>query len=86
MKYFELDKEEKELLEEFEKGEWVPVKNQTKAKKEAMEAAKNTLNKNRNINIRLSERDLQKLKAKAAREGIPYQTLAASVIHRATAE
>jgi len=86
MKYFELDKEEKELLEEFERGEWVPVKNQAKAKKEAMEAAKNTLNKNRNINIRLSERDLQKLKAKAAREGIPYQTLAASVIHRATAE
>ena len=86
MKYFELDKEEKELLEEFERGEWIPVKNQAKAKKEAMEATKNTLNKNRNINIRLSERDLQKLKAKAAREGIPYQTLAASVIHRATAE
>ena len=86
MKYFELDKEEKELLKEFEKGEWVPVRNQAQAKKEAMETAKNTLSKTRNINLRLSERDLQKLKAKAAREGIPYQTLAASLIHRATAE
>jgi predicted DNA binding CopG/RHH family protein len=86
MKYFELDKEEKELLEELERGEWVPVKNQAKAKKEAMQIAKNTLAKTKNINIRLTQRDLLKLKAKAAREGIPYQTLAASVIHRATAE
>lgn len=86
MKYFELDKEEKELLEEFEKGEWVPVKNQAKAKKEAMEAARNTLGKTRNINLRLSERDLQKLKAKAVREGLPYQTLASSILHRYTNE
>lgn len=82
MKYFELDKEEKELLEEFEKGEWVPVKNQARARQEAMEAARNTLDKIRNINLRLSQRDLQKLKAKAAEDGIPYQTLAGSVLHR----
>lgn len=86
MKYFELDEEEKELLEELDKGEWIPVKDQAKARKEAMEAAKNTLNKTRNINLRVSERDLQKLKAKAAREGIPYQTLASSILHRATVE
>ena len=86
MKYFELDKEEKELLEEFERGEWVPVKNQAKAKKEAMEAARNTLNKTRNINLRLSERDLQKLKAKAVKQGIPYQTLASSILHQSTSE
>ena len=86
MKYFELDEEERQLLEEIERGEWVPVKNLAKAKKEAMEIARNTLNKTRNINIRLSERDLQKLKAKAVREGIPYQTLASSILHRSTAE
>ncbi len=86
MKYFELDKEEKELLEEFERGEWIPVKDQARAKKEAMEAAKNTLKKTRNINIRLTERDLLKLKAKAAREGIPYQTLVSSILHRFTNE
>lgn len=86
MKYYELDDEEKQLLTEIEKGEWKPVKNFAKRKKELMQIARNTLNKTRNINLRLSERDLLKLKAKAAREGIPYQTLAASLIHRATAE
>ena len=86
MKYFELDKEEQELLAEIEKGEWKSVKNFAKRKKELMQIAKNTLNKTKNINIRLTERDLHKLKAKAAREGIPYQTLAASLIHRFTAE
>lgn len=86
MKYYELDKEEKELLEEFERGEWTPVKNQAKAKKEAIEAARNTLNKPRNINIRLTERDLLKLKAKAIAEGIPYQTLVSSILHRSVSE
>ena len=45
MKYFELDDEEKKLLEEVEKGEWIPVKDQEKAKNEAVEVARNTLNK-----------------------------------------
>ena len=85
MKYYELDDEEKKLLEEIEKGEWVPVKDFAKRKKELEEAARNTLNKTRNINIRLSERDLAKLKRKAAEEGIPYQTLASSILHKATA-
>lgn len=82
MKYFELDEEEKQLLAEFERGEWKPVRNFAKAKREAMEAARNTLKKNKNINLRVSERDLLKLKAKAIEEGIPYQTLAASVLHK----
>ena len=82
MKYFELDEEEKQLLEEIERGEWKPVKDFAKAKREAIEIAKNTLNKTRNINIRLSEKDVQKLKARAVREGIPYQTLASSILHR----
>lgn len=81
MKYFELTKEEKKLLKEVEKGEWIPVKNQKKAKKNIMLAAKNTLNKSKNINILLSERDLQKIKAKAAEDGIPYQTLVSSILH-----
>lgn len=86
MKYFELDDEEKQLLAEIEKGEWVPVKNFAKRKKELMQIARNTLNKTKNINIRLSERDLYKLKAKAAREGIPYQTLASSILHKVASE
>lgn len=86
MKYFDLDNEEREILEAHEKGEYIPVDDFEEAKREAMAAARNTLNKTRNINIRLSERDLYKLKAKAAEEGIPYQTLAASILHKTTSK
>ncbi|MBU0570098.1 hypothetical protein KKB40_04985 [Patescibacteria group bacterium] len=82
MKYYELTKEEKNLLKEVEAGEWVSVKNQKKALREARAIAKNTLNKTKNINIRLTERVLVRLKAKAIEEGIPYQTLASSVLHK----
>lgn len=85
MKYYELTKEEKELLEEIEKGNFVRVPNFEKVKKEVQLAARNTLNKTRNINIRLSERDLHKLKTKAIEEGLPYQTLAGSILHKAVA-
>ncbi len=82
MKYFELTKEEKKILEEYEQGEYVGVKDLAKQKKLYQKYAKNTLSKTRNINIRLSEKVLARLKAKAAEAGIPYQTLAASVLHR----
>ena len=86
MKYFELTKEEEKILKDFEEGKFKSIKNLEKAKKLHQTYARNTLNKTRNINIRLSERDLQKLKANAAREGIPYQTLATSLLHRSTSE
>ena len=82
MKYFILTKEEEELLESVEKGEFVPVKDAEQMKKNLVLAAKNTLNKTKNINIRLSEMDLHRIKVKAAEEGIPYQTLVSSIIHR----
>ena len=82
MKYFILDQEEQQLLEEFERGEWKSVKNFAKEKKRFEAIARNTLNKTRNINIRLSEKDLHKIKVKAAEDGIPYQTLVGSVLHR----
>jgi len=85
MKYYELDSEEQAQLEAIERGEFVSVKDLEKAKRETQAVAKNTLNKTRNINIRLSERDLYRLKAKAMEEGIPYQTLASSILHKATA-
>ena len=87
MQFFDpqdLDAEERALYESFENGEFVPVANQEEEKAKAMAAAKATLNKTRNINIRLSERDLYKLKAKAVEEGIPYQTLASSILHKST--
>lgn len=81
-KYYELDPEEEEILKAFEEGKLVRVKNFAKVKKELMAAARNTLNKTRNINLRLSEKVLAKLKARAAKEGLPYQTLASSVLHK----
>ena len=82
MKYYILDKEEQEIEEALEKGEFKNVSNLEEEKKRLQAIAKNTLNKTRNINLRVSERDLQKLKTKAARQGIPYQTLASSILHQ----
>lgn len=82
MKYYELTPEEKQILRDFERGEFKPVKNARRLKTYFKKVAKNTFNKTRNINLRLSERVLARLKAKAAEEGIPYQTLAASILHR----
>ena len=82
MKYYELDDEERQLLAEIEKGEWGSVKDFASRKKELVEIARNTLNKTRNINIRISQKDLYKLKEKSVKEGLPYQTLATSILHK----
>jgi len=74
--------EEKELLESYENDEWVPVKDLDKKKVEYQLIARNTALKNRRINVRLSEKDLSNLKAKSLEEGLPYQTLVASIIHK----
>ena len=77
-----LSKEEKEILEGFEKGEWVPVKNLSERKKALAEYARSTLKKDRRLNVRISERDLVELQRKAVKEGLPYQTYVASIIHK----
>ncbi len=82
MKYLILDAEEEQIIKDFEAGKYVRVKDFEKQKKLFQEYARNTLNKTKNINLRLSERDVQKLKSKAIEEGIPYQTLASSVLHK----
>lgn len=82
MKVYQLDPEEEEILKAFEEGKLVPVADFPKQKKLYEKYAKNFLKKNKNINLRVSERDLHKLKAKAIEEGIPYQTLAASILHK----
>ena len=75
-------KEEKELIASVERGEWKPVKNRDKELPRYREAARETLRKDARINIRLTQRDLFNLKSKALREGIPYQTLVASILHK----
>jgi predicted DNA binding CopG/RHH family protein len=77
-----LTKEEKEILDSFEKGEWVPVANLAQRKKELSAYARNTLRKDKRLNIRISERDLIELQRKAVQEGLPYQTYVSSIIHK----
>lgn len=78
----ELDKEEEDLLESFEKGEWESINDFEKKKVEYQKIAMNTAERNKRINIRLSEKDLANLKAKSLEEGMPYQTLVSSIIHK----
>lgn len=82
MKYFELDKNETKLLKEFEAGELRGVKNMKKEVSRYRQYAQNTLSKTRNINIRLSDRVLQKIKALAVQKGLPYQTFISSLLHQ----
>ncbi len=82
MKYFELETDEKSLITSFEKGELKSAKNKKAILEEFGQIAHEALNRTKNINIRLSERDLQKLKAHALKKGIPYQTLVSSVLHQ----
>lgn len=77
-----LSKEEKEILDSFEKGEWVPVKSPSGRKEALAEYARNTLRKDKRLNIRISERDLLELQRKAVKEGLPYQTYVSSIIHK----
>jgi predicted DNA binding CopG/RHH family protein len=82
MKKIILDNEEKDIIESYERGEWVPVKNVKKEIKKLRQYAKNTLQKDKRINIRMSSKDLDQVQVIAVQEGIPYQTLVSSIIHK----
>ena len=77
-----LTKEEKQILKDYEDGKFVPAKDLNKVKRELKLVAKNTLDKTKNINIRITQKVLYKLRRKAIEEGIPYQTLVSSVLHK----
>lgn len=77
-----LDAYEKDILESFENDEWISIENLDEEKEEYAQIARNSNLKNKRINIRISERDLLEIKAKSLEEGIPYQTLISSIIHK----
>lgn len=82
MNEIKLDKEEKEILESFERGEWKQVKNLKAEIKKHQAYSRKTLKKDKRVNIRISARDLEEIQALAAENGIPYQTLMSSILHR----
>ena len=77
-----LNKEEKEILESYEKGEWEKIPYHEKENQKFRELASNSLKKDKRINIRLSERDLSEIKRKAVHEGVSYQALVSSILHK----
>lgn len=77
MKKNKLDPEEQRI--EDEAGTWVPI---TGAKKAQIDAVIESARKAKNINIRISQNDLDRLKERSMHEGLPYQTLVTSVLHK----
>ena len=81
MKSIQLDKEEQELLDAYESGEF--QSDMTPSRKKFIEqSAAQTFKKDKRINIRISGRDLSAIKRRALEEGMPYQTLVASILHK----
>ena len=77
----ELDRQEQELLATFEAGEWQSVQEPNRLL-ELKSYAKAAIAKDKRITLRLSSADLAGIQARAIEEGIPYQTLISSVIHK----
>jgi len=76
------DEEELEILQAIEAGALKPVADAKKQIKAHRAAAEATFKKDQRLNIRISSRDLKNLQARALEEGIPYQTFAASLLHK----
>ena len=77
-----IDQEEKDLMSSIENDEWQPVKNIDQEKEKAVAAARNALKKDKRINLRLTQKDYHQIQIKAIEEGIPYQTLISSLVHK----
>ena len=77
-----IDADEKELLESVERGEWKSAKGGKRARTRYARYAKATFRKDRRLNIRLSSKDLEAIQKRALAEGLPYQTLISSLLHK----
>ena len=78
----ELSAEERDILARFERGELCSAPDAGREVETARQAARNTFNKTRRVNLRVTERDFNLAHSRAREEGIPYQTLLSSVIHK----
>ncbi len=77
-----LDDEERDILESYNRGEWRPVPGDEADLKKYQEYARATFKKDKRVNIRISGKDLEAIQKRALEEGIPYQTLMASILHK----
>ena len=77
-----MSKEEKELMNSIENEEWVEIDNFEEEKARYEKIAADSLKMDRKVNINLSGRDLEELQRKAIEEGLTYQALIGSVLHK----
>ena len=82
MSKLKLDQDELALLASYEAQEWKSAKNAQEQKQQYSSYARATFRKDRRVNIRISSKDLVALQKRAIREGVPYQTLMSSVLHK----
>ncbi len=82
MRKVRLDDKEGNILASYGRGEWRPVHNLGSETKRLQRYARNSMRKDKRINIRMSSKDLQLLQARALEEGLPYQTLISSILHK----
>ena len=76
------DSDEREILVSYDRGEWKSIKDKKRETKRLQRYARKTMEKDRRINIRMSSKDLTELQTRALEEGIPYQTLISSILHK----
>jgi predicted DNA binding CopG/RHH family protein len=79
-----LSRDEQQLLAAFERGALPSVITSEEALRRYQEYARATLGKQHRVNIRLSDQTLAGIRSRAAEEGMPYQTLMATVLHKYT--
>ena len=77
-----IDAKEKDLLESVERGEWKSTGGGKQTRTRYAHYAKATFRKDRRLNIRLSSKDLEAIQKRALAEGLPYQTLISSLLHK----
>ncbi len=82
MAKMKLDKEEKDLLDSYERGEWKSAKNLKQEIERHKGYARQTLKKDKRVNIRISSMVLEEIQTRAIEDGMPYQTLISSILHR----
>ena len=80
--FLPLDEEEKKWMDEVENGNLKSVSNLNTEKLDIIESTKQSFSKRLRVNMRITDFDLNKLKAKAIEEGMPYQTLIGSILHQ----
>jgi predicted DNA binding CopG/RHH family protein len=77
-----LDTNEKEILESVERGEWRSTGGGKRERTRYSRYARATFRKDRRLNIRISTKDLEAIQKRALEEGLPYQTLISSLLHK----